>query len=84
MLSWEVPLKKEMANNPVFLPGEFHGWRSLVGCSPKDLKELQVSEKRSKKKDYEKILEEIIAENFPKMGKEIITQVQETQESQTG
>ena len=32
-----------------------------------------------KKKDNEKILEEIIVENFPKMGKEIITQVQETQ-----
>ena len=27
----------------------------------------------------EKILEEIIVENFPKMGKEILTQVQETQ-----
>ena len=26
-----------------------------------------------------KILKEIIAENFPKMGKEIVTQVQETQ-----
>jgi len=32
-----------------------------------------------KKKDHEKILEETIVENFPKMGKEIITQVQETQ-----
>ena len=32
-----------------------------------------------KKKDHEKILEVIIAKNFPKMGKEIITQVQETQ-----
>ena len=32
-----------------------------------------------KKKDHEKILEEIIVENFPKMGKELITQVQETQ-----
>ena len=32
-----------------------------------------------KKKDHEKILEEIIVENFPKMGKEIVTQVQETQ-----
>ena len=31
------------------------------------------------KKDHEKILEEIIVENFPKVGKEIITQVQETQ-----
>ena len=32
-----------------------------------------------KKKDHETILEEIIVENFPKIGKEIITQVQETQ-----
>ena len=32
-----------------------------------------------KKKGHENILEEIIAENFPKMGKEIATQVQETQ-----
>ena len=41
-------------------------------------------EEEDKKKDQEKILEEIIVENFPKMGKEIITQVQETQRSQTG
>ena len=34
-----------------------------------------------KKNDHEKILEEIIVENFPKMGKEIVTQVQETQSS---
>ena len=32
-----------------------------------------------KKKDHQKILQEIIVENFPKMGKEIVTQVQETQ-----
>ena len=32
-----------------------------------------------KKKDHEKILEEIIVENVPKMGREIATQVQETQ-----
>ena len=32
-----------------------------------------------KKKGHEKILEEIIVENFRKIGKEIITQVQETQ-----
>ena len=35
-------------------------------------------EEEDKKKDHEKILE-IIVENFPKMGKEIITQIQETQ-----
>ena len=38
-----------------------------------------VPEEEDQKKGNEKILEEIIAENFPKMGKEIVTQVQETQ-----
>ena len=28
-----------------------------------------------KKKDHEKMLEEIVVENFPKMGKEIVTKV---------
>ena len=37
-----------------------------------------------KKKGHEKILEERIVENFPKIGKEIVTQVQEPRESQTG
>ena len=35
------------------------------------------------KKGHEKIFEEIIVENFPKMGKEIVNPVQETKESQT-
>ena len=56
--------------------------------SEDNLRDLQESDKRpniriigvpeeeeDKKKDHEKILEEIIVENFPKMGKEIITQV---------
>ena len=30
----EDPLEKEMATTPVFLPGESHGERSLVGYSP--------------------------------------------------
>ena len=40
---------------------------------------IGVPEEKDKKKDHEKILEEMIVENFPKMGKEIITQVEETQ-----
>ena len=40
---------------------------------------IGVPEEEDKKKGCEKILEEIIVENFPKMGKEIVTQVQETQ-----
>ena len=34
---------------------------------------IAVPEEEDKKKDHEKILEEIIVENFPKMGQEIIT-----------
>ena len=40
---------------------------------------IGVPEEENKKKGDEKVLEEIIVENFPKMGKEIATQVQETQ-----
>ena len=40
---------------------------------------IGIPEEEDKKKDHEKILEEIIVENFPKTGMEIITQVQETQ-----
>ena len=39
----------------------------------------RVPEEEDKKKDHEKILEEIIVENFPKMEKEIATQLHETQ-----
>ena len=38
---------------------------------------IGVPEEEDKKKGHKKILEEIIVENFPKMGKEIATQVQE-------
>ena len=34
---------------------------------------------RKRKKGHEKIFEEIITENFPNMGKEIVTQVQDVQ-----
>ena len=40
---------------------------------------IGVPEEDDKKKDHEKILEELIVENFPKMGKEIITLIQEIQ-----
>ena len=40
---------------------------------------IGVPGEEDKKKDHEKILEEIIVENFPKMEKGIVTQVQETQ-----
>ena len=34
-LGQENPLEKEMATTPVFLPGKFHGRRSLAGYSPR-------------------------------------------------
>ena len=40
---------------------------------------IGVPKEEDKKKGHEKTLEEVIVENFPKMGKEIATQVQETQ-----
>ena len=40
---------------------------------------IGVPEEEEKKKGTEKILEEIIVENFPNMEKEIVSQVQETQ-----
>ena len=40
---------------------------------------IGVPEEEEKKKESEKIFEEIIVENYPKMGKEIVKQVQEAQ-----
>ena len=40
---------------------------------------IGVPEEEEKKKGTEKIFEEIIVENFPIMGKEIVNQVQEAQ-----
>ena len=44
-----------------------------------NIQTLGVSEEEKKKKEYEKIFEEIIVENFTNMEKEIVDQVQETQ-----
>jgi len=35
-LGWEGPLEKGVATHSIFLPGESHGPRSLVGYSPWD------------------------------------------------
>ena len=40
---------------------------------------IGISEEEETNKRYEKIFEEIIVENFPNMGKEIVNQVQEAQ-----
>ena len=42
---------------------------------------IGVPEEEERKKGSEKIFEDIIVKNFPNMGKEIVNQVQEAQES---
>ena len=42
-LGQEDPLQKELLPTPVFLPGEFHGQRSLTGYSPWGHKELDTT-----------------------------------------
>ena len=43
LLGQEDPLEKGMATMPVFLPGKFHGQRSLEGCNPHGHKELNMT-----------------------------------------
>ena len=41
---WEDPLEEGMTTHSVFLPGESHGQRSLVGYSPWSHKESDMTE----------------------------------------
>ena len=43
-LGQEDPLEEEKQPTPVFLPGEFHGQRSLEGYSPWSHKESDMTE----------------------------------------
>ena len=43
-LDREDALEREWPPTPVFLPGEFHGQRSLVGYSPRGHKESDTTE----------------------------------------
>ena len=44
--SWvgKIPWRRTWQPTPVFLPGESHGQRSLVGCRPFGLKESDMTE----------------------------------------
>ena len=45
--SRRFPWRRKWQPTPVFLPGESHGQRSLVGCSPRGHKELDMTERQS-------------------------------------
>ena len=49
-LGREDPLEKEWQPTPVFLPGEFHGQRSLAGYSPWSHRELDTTEQITQKR----------------------------------
>ena len=42
----KIPWRKAWQPTPVFLPGESHGQRSLVGYSPRDCKESDTTKHR--------------------------------------
>ena len=74
-----IPWRRERLPTPVFWPGEFHGLYIVHGVIKSQtqlsdfhftlLQIVSVPEEENKKKGHEKILEEIMVENFPKMGK---------------
>ena len=41
----KIPWRREWLSSPVFLPGESHGQRSLVGYSPRGRKQLDMTER---------------------------------------
>ena len=41
-LGWEDPWRRERLPTPIFLPGESHGQRNLVGYSPWSREELDM------------------------------------------
>ena len=41
----KIPWRRKWQPTPVFLPGESHGWRSLVGYSPWGRKESDTTER---------------------------------------
>ena len=44
-----------------------------------NIQNIQIPEEEEKKKEYEKVFEEIVVENFPNTEKEIVSQVQEAE-----
>ena len=55
----------------------FRDFWDNIKCT--NIRIIGVPEEEEKKQGTEKIFEEIIVENFPNMGKEIVNQVQEVQ-----
>ena len=46
-LSWKIPWSRKWQHTPIFLPGKFHGQRSLASCSPRSRKESDTAARLS-------------------------------------
>ena len=57
-LGWEAPLEEDMATHSSILPGESHGQRSLAGYSPRDRKELDMTERLSTQSLFNRFCDE--------------------------
>ena len=44
-LGWKIPWRRKWQPTPVLLPGESHGWRSLVSYSPRGCKASETTER---------------------------------------
>ena len=76
----DTMLERKMRQRKKLIKGNEENLRDLwenVKCP--NIRIIGVPEEENKKKGHKKILEEIIVENFPKMGKELAIQIQETQ-----
>ena len=48
----KIPWRRKRQPTSVFLPGEFHGQRSLVGCGPRGRKESDMTEQLTHTQEY--------------------------------
>ena len=71
----EAEKKKEKKLKEMSTTSEIVLWDNV---KPPNIRIIGIPEEEDKKKGHERTLKEITVENFPKMGKEIVTQVQET------
>ena len=51
----KVPWSRKWQPAPIYLPGKFHGQRSLAGYSPQARRELDITERLSSNKIYESL-----------------------------
>ena len=62
---WFLQWRKKWQPTPVFLPGEFFGWKGLVGCSPWGCRELDRTERLTHIDSYKGMLKSVKWYIFP-------------------